>query len=371
MRAHPLSKIFVFEYLSGGGIDAGLALAGSIAELGALIDEGRAMRDALVRDLRALDGVEVCHACSRFEIADSSSAHCMAAPGESMHAFVARVAREHDYAWIVAPECDGLLLDLHDAVAAVGPERWIGCEREAIRIASSKRATAERLAAHGIAVTPALEPRDGASADAARWVVKPDDGAGALDTFVFDDFAAACAEYDARAAARRNPVLQAWVDGAPLSVSLICDGARAELVSVNRQRIGVKYSAQYATKPATKPADAAAAIVECDGVSVNAIGVASREGRVLDALAQRVVRALPGLRGFVGIDVVWEPVRGPVVIEVNPRLTLAYAALSRTSAALGAGLARAVLAAHRVPAARRDANHDATRDNEPACGARP
>jgi predicted ATP-grasp superfamily ATP-dependent carboligase len=54
---------------------------------------------------------------------------------------------------------------------------------------------------------------------------------------------------------------------------------------------------------------------------------------------------MPGLRGFAGIDVVWHPSRGPVVIEVNPRLTVAYAGLS---AALGGNLAAALLAAHGV-----------------------
>jgi predicted ATP-grasp superfamily ATP-dependent carboligase len=59
--------------------------------------------------------------------------------------------------------------------------------------------------------------------------------------------------------------------------------------------------------------------------------------------------ALPGLRGFVGIDVVWHPQRGPVVIEVNPRLTVAYAGLAATR---GGKLACALLEAHGVRIAR-------------------
>jgi predicted ATP-grasp superfamily ATP-dependent carboligase len=62
-------------------------------------------------------------------------------------------------------------------------------------------------------------------------------------------------------------------------------------------------------------------------------------------LAQRVGAALPGLFGFVGIDVVWHPQRGPVVIEVNPRVTCAYVGLS---AALGRNLAAELLQAQRA-----------------------
>ncbi|WP_042268022.1 ATP-grasp domain-containing protein [Paraburkholderia heleia] len=361
-------KIFVFEYLTGGGIDPAHAGAGNLADLSALIVEGRVMRDALVNDLRVLDGVSVSFASSRFETVTSPLAHCTAAPGEQMTAFVARVARQHDYAWIIAPECDGLLLHLYDAVGAA---RWLGCAKEAIRVASSKSATSACLAAHGIATTPAVEPGQ-CLADAAhggseggRWVVKPDDGAGGLDTFVFDRFAQACAEYEARAAAARNPVLQAWVEGEPLSLSLICEDGRAELVSINRQHIGV--SAMDRSDGAGEAQAHAASVLEFDGVSVNQIALSSEKGRELAALAQRVAQALPGLRGFAGIDVVWHPQRGPVVIEVNPRLTVAYAGLS---AALGANLASGLLAAHGVRPERRD-EPQACGAAGPACGVRP
>ncbi|MEX3680946.1 ATP-grasp domain-containing protein [Paraburkholderia sp. BR14320] len=322
-----MTKIFVYEYLTGGGIDPELAGAGSLADLSALIVEGRVMRDALVAALRELDGVHVTFATSRFETPAAGDAHCMAAPGESMTAFVARVAREHDYAWVVAPECDDLLLRFHDAV---GTARWLGCAKEAIRVASSKSATAACLAAHGIATTPALEPGDPATQHGGRWVVKPDDGAGGLDTIVYERLADACAEYEARAAAGRNPVLQAWVDGEPLSLSLICRGDATKLLSINRQQIGLSGG--------DAPGEVAR-IVEFDGVLVDQIDQHSDMGRALDTLAHRVARAIPGLRGFVGIDVVWHPQRGPVVIEVNPRLTVAYAGLS---AVRGSGLTRAL-----------------------------
>jgi predicted ATP-grasp superfamily ATP-dependent carboligase len=54
-----------------------------------------------------------------------------------------------------------------------------------------------------------------------------------------------------------------------------------------------------------------------------------------------VARAVPGLSGFAGIDLVWHPRHGAVVIEVNPRVTCAYVGLS---AALGRNLAAELLA---------------------------
>ncbi|WP_244816613.1 ATP-grasp domain-containing protein [Caballeronia sp. Lep1P3] len=335
-----MTRLFVFEYLTGGGIDPDVASAGSFDDLSALIVEGRVMRDAIAADLRALPGIELTVASSRFEQTHAlpRCTYRRAEPGEPITRFVARMAREHDYAIVVAPECDGLLLRMHDAVGAA---RWLGCEKEAIRAASSKSATAACLAAQGIAATPALQPEDAAASGARQWVVKPDDGAGGLDTHLYDDLHAALAEYDARAAAGRSPVLQEWIDGEPLSLSLICDDAATQLVSVNRQRIGLSDAAR--TNPHQR-------IVQFDGVDADAIDRNSTQGRVLERLAMRVARALPGLRGFVGIDVVWHRERGPVVIEVNPRLTVAYAELSRTHE-----LAARLLAAHRVPGFQHDA----------------
>ncbi|MGT2490679.1 ATP-grasp domain-containing protein [Cupriavidus basilensis] len=63
------------------------------------------------------------------------------------------------------------------------------------------------------------------------------------------------------------------------------------------------------------------------GVEINAIECKGQAGRLLADVAECVVAGMPGLRGFVGIDLVWHPRRGPVVIEVNPRVTCAYAGL--------------------------------------------
>jgi len=66
--------------------------------------------------------------------------------------------------------------------------------------------------------------------------------------------------------------------------------------------------------------------------------MADADGALLD-LAKRAIAAIPGLWGYVGIDVVLTQ-RGPVVLEVNPRLTTSYAGLR---AALDINPARLVL----------------------------
>jgi tyramine---L-glutamate ligase len=298
-----MRRVFVYEYLSGGG------LPGQAGH--ELLDQGLAMRDAMVRDLQGCTGWAVSVATDGpAQRVPAGAARVWPRPGESAPAFVARVAARHDAVWLVAPESDGVLAQL---AAEVMPARWLGCEREAIALASSKRATLRCCAAHGLD-TPLR-----ADVPAACWVVKPDDGCGATDTRVHRDHAAACRDRDARGA-----WLEPWVEGEALSASLLCTPDGVQLLAVNRQLIVV--------------ADDGA--LHFEGVAVDAVRDARRPR--IAAFAQQVARAVGGLRGFVGIDFVWHATRGPVLIEVNPRVTSAYVDLS---AALGRNVAAGVLAA--------------------------
>jgi len=318
-----MRRIFIHEYLSGGGA------AGSAAETAELLPQGVAMRDALVADLLRLPELEVTCAVSPhagLPLSHPRLGAAAARAGESPNAFVQRQAALHDLAWVIAPESDGLLSALH---TAVGAPRWVGCDAAAIRVASSKRATLQALAACGV-TTPLNFGADGA-ATGTRWIVKPDDGAGAVATRVHARHADALADFSQRHAAGLSATFEAFVEGEALSVALLAAPGFVQPVAFNRQLISVD----------------AAGRLHFEGVHSNAIDM-RRDARAirLHTLALDVKRALPGLRGFIGIDLVWHAERGPVVIEVNPRVTSAYVGLS---AKLGRNLAEEVLLLHGLP----------------------
>lgn len=312
-----MTRVFVFEYLTGGGWDEGDATG-----VDALLQPGREMRDALLADLMQVDPVQITVAASRHAPLEGVLAHLPTVcpgPGEGLEAFVARQAAAHDAAWVVAPETGGLLARLQ---AAVPPGRWMGCDQQAITLASSKRATLKALAAAGLQTPLAFEQ----ALQTTAWVVKPDDGAGALETRLHTRRDAALQD-----AAARGPgadcVVEPWVEGQALSLSMLCAGARVEPLSVNRQFLS----------------QGPGGVLSFEGVQHLALPLSGEWGQALCSVARRVARAVPGLRGFVGIDLVWHPLRGPVVIELNPRLTSAYVGLS---AALGRNLAAELVLAH-------------------------
>lgn len=319
-----MTRVFVYEYISGSAAEA----------TPELLAQGRAMRDAMVTELAAMADVRITCAAPARELpglAASGLTLCTPAPGESPYTFVQREALRHDVVWVVAPEFDGILLGLCDSV---DPARWLGCSGAAISLAASKQATAEHLAASGIAATLPWRDGDPPGPRGQRWVVKPEHGAGAEDTYCYRTFDAARTARAARMAAGEAVVMERWVEGEALSVSLLCGPGgvgEMEVLSINRQQIRVDEDGK----------------VHYDGVTLDAIALLSIPGEWITKLAQRVIDAMPGLAGFVGIDMVWHPRRGPVVIEVNPRVTSAYVGMS---ALLQRNLAREMLAAHQVAA---------------------
>jgi len=311
-------SVLVLEYLSAGGV-----LGDADADL---LAQGRAMRDALAADLCALPNlaVHVAVASPDEPLPEALAAHPRLqriAPrdGEDSLAFAARASLGTDASWIVAPECGGLLARLQ---AAVGPARWVGCDAFALHIAESKRETLARLSRAGVR-TPL-----GCEAAARGWVVKPDDGAGAVATRRHASRADALADLAERCEREEPTTIEPWIDGEPLSLSLLVDvRGGVTVLARNRQRIEVDAQGQ----------------VHFAGVEAAAIDARDPRAPALDILARAAIQALPGLRGFVGIDLVWSrALDAPVAIEINPRLTSAFVGLSQR---LGRNVGAEVLAA--------------------------
>ena len=316
----------MLEFISAGGLGeaASAEPAGAAGE--PLLAQGVRMRDALLGELSALPGLEI-------SVADAGLAPLPAHPpmpeaaaglqrlsttGVADLAVWLRARQAaFELVWVIAPETDDCLLTL---CAAVAPARWIGCSADAIRLATSKTRTRERLAAQGIPTPQAWAPGLPVPAQPGRWVLKPDDGAGSEHTRVFADFAAARAALaaadapgglDAAQADAGLPprwTLEAWVEGEALSLSLLCAAGGVEVLSVNRQRLILKADGQLGYA----------------GVDTGVEPVTP----ALRDLAERCAAAAPGLAGFVGLDLVRQPDGRLCVIEINPRLTCAYAGLA-------------------------------------------
>jgi predicted ATP-grasp superfamily ATP-dependent carboligase len=302
-------RIFVYEHITGGGC-TGDALPQ------ALLPEALLMLRALTADLRAIPQTEVVGLCdARIAGALGSGEQRMVADRAAWNSGFDALVRESDATWLIAPETAGVLEQLSARVLAHG-KPLLGSHPHAVAIAASKLATASALHRAGVAVVPTW--RLGEVEIAGPCVVKPDDGCGCEQTRRFP-LPSAARNWISMQAMKDRFVVQPYVIGVPVSLSVLVDRERTALLSVNRQCIEMNGD------------DFSFA-----GCVVNAM--ADTDGKFA-RLAEQTVAAISGLWGYVGIDVLLAQ-GGPAVLEVNPRLTTSYAGLH---AALGVNPARLVL----------------------------
>lgn len=295
-------KVFAFDYVTEGGATTRV-LPRSFTQQGAML------LDALLADLGALPGVEVCTMATLYA-PEAGGALAARSFGERF----ARCVQAADAVWPLAPESEGLLEGLSRDILR-GKRILLGSAPGAVRVAGSKLKVARALAEGGVATVPTYRPHGALPDGDGAWVVKPEDGAGCLDTRLFSDRAAALAWIRTQAA--QGYVLQPFVPGKLGSLSLICCDGAARLLARNEERVAVHDNRFHFL-----------------GSTVN--GLNDADG-ALERLAQQVAAALPTLWGYVGVDIILGE-HGAVVLDVNPRLTTAYAGLHASIGCNPAGL---------------------------------
>jgi tyramine---L-glutamate ligase len=204
-----------------------------------------------------------------------------------------------DAVWPIAPETAGILTGLCRGAEA-GGYRLLNSASSTVRTASSKLETIRVLGLHGLPVVETRRLHEAVLEPGQAVIVKPDDGAGCEGMFSF------ARELPDPASFPADFLVQPWLDGESLSLSGVFCHGDALLLSVNRQHIDV--------------AQPLITLIACE---VNVY--ADRDG-VWQDLLERVARVMPGLWGYAGIDFIMTTT-GPVILEVNPRLTSSYAGI--------------------------------------------
>lgn len=293
-------RILAFEYITGGGLADG-PLPGGLAR------EGELMLGALIRDLGEIPGVRPYVLRDvRLPEPDWLVADVTLIPVASAAQFARAWERACDGAdavWPVAPESGGILADLCQEVSARG-KILLNSSAQAVRLTASKRLTSECLRAAGVAAVSTWTLKD-APADC-PWprVVKPDDGVGGENARLLNtplEWEAWLQERDAG-----DWVVQPYLSGAALSLSALFCRGEGRLLTINRQHIE-RTGSGFVLRGCRVGAEADTA-----GIYQN--------------LMEQIARALPLLWGYAGVDFI-RAESGPVVLEINPRLTTSWAGL--------------------------------------------
>lgn len=301
-------RILVHEFFSGGGL-AGRDVPGPLAR------EGSAMLAALLSDLAVIRGHQIVTTVDprlRLAVPPGVEAVTLAPARKPSPTYLDDLVASAEAVWLIAPETGRTLERLAARVEKKG-RILLGSGAAAIRRASDKAGLPRILARHRIAhpetrvLSSAMPLRIAASELGYPIVVKPARGAGSEGVWLARNARELRHAVDTsrRGGDRERLLLQRYVHGVAASVSLLADGRRAVALSVNGQRMRASRPFSYlgGTTPLEHP--------------LARLGVEA---------ALRTCEALPGLRGYIGVDVVLTKSEA-VVIEVNPRLTTAYLGL--------------------------------------------
>jgi len=311
-------RILVYEQVTGGGL-AGAPLPPSLER------EGWAMLRSIVEDFSRVNEVEsvVATLDARLEgrlgqIENDRAEAITVGPGE-LESALGRLVSSCDAALVIAPELEGALLERTRWAESHAP-RILGSSSAAVALAGDKLALSERLSALGVATVPLtlldLQAPPGELPVPGLFpaVLKPRHGAGSQWTYLIESPAALPGVLAAARGegAPREMVIGPRVDGIAASASFLCGSGDPLALLPGAQMLSADGRFRYLGGRLPLPA----------GLSARAT-----------SLAARAAAAVPGLRGFAGVDLVLEaeptPGRPPgdAVIEINPRLTTSYVGL--------------------------------------------
>jgi predicted ATP-grasp superfamily ATP-dependent carboligase len=308
-------RIFVYEWCVALGLGQDKSDPAH-----SLYREGKAMRDALAEDFRAVPGITVL-TCDGVT------------PSEEERRF-RELAQLADFTVAIAPEFDGILAT---RVSWVPAGRWLGSSLDAIRLTSDKLELAQAWQTENVP-TPWTTPVADWPSDRVPVVMKPRDGAGSTATYLCrtpKEFT------DTLILARREwpgeLIAQDYVTGHAVSLSflvgpsVITDDSQTLLSRPNPrfqalplvptfQRLSADGRFRYQGGEYPLPADLA---------------------RRAEHLGRQALTVIDGLQGYIGIDLILGKNHDgseDCVIEVNPRLTTSYLGLRQLTPVNLAGL---------------------------------
>ena len=305
-------KLFIYEHITSGAL-SGNSLPVSLA------NEGHVMLMAVLHDCAYLSGIFIntmrdqrlkaiafiehhpqhnCHFISTQTQYAQSWQHCL---------------NTADAVLIIAPETDSLLVELQQQALAAN-KLIIGCQPNAIKLATDKNKCNKHLIKHGIAAvetTLAKHWLTAAFTSPSGYILKPTDGAGCINTFYFNNSNELQKHLSSQEVATLDRlIVQPYVEGISASLSLLASNDDIEVLAINRQYIN-RFQQQLK-------------LTACTINDLSAIPLSIEEAC---ELAQQIHKAIPGLWGHIGIDLIVTD-SSTFVIDINPRLTSSYIALS-------------------------------------------
>jgi hypothetical protein len=308
-------KVIVYEHVSGGGYCGQLIPPSFLAE-------GFAMLRSVVGDFKAAGHTVTVLLDDRLSRLNPPIGADFVVPVSYFNEpqrFLIDIAKINDATYVIAPE-SGKILQSLVALMEKTEKISLNCESETIAKVGNKAVLYEKLEKTGFLVPKTLVLENGTALQqelhklSYPLIFKPVDGAGASGLSTVKEFSQvgkALLKIEGESTSKRF-IVQEFFEGERVSVSLLSTGKKAMAVSLNKQNM---------------------VIAEPDELSSYQGGIVPFEHpREHDAfaVAKKVVELFPGLRGYVGVDLILTE-NAVFVVDVNPRLTTSFVGLHKVA----------------------------------------
>lgn len=309
-------NILIYEHASAGGFAEGAVSPEILAE-------GFGMLRTFVADLNAAGHhVTIVISAELAGLNPPLHADCMLPVFSFQEAqqVILKASAVADAAFIIAPETGGTLRSMVEFLEQNGVAT-INCSSKSIEAVSDKGVLFQVLKCKGLLVpkTVTVDVSDSIGKAVKNCfsfpvVFKPLDGVGCSGLSLVENesqIVEAVAKLDSELVCRKF-VVQEFIEGEAVSVSMLCTGSSVLPVNLNKQEI-------FLSNPT--------------GASCYMGGAVPLEHKLREKafeVAKAVVGCFSGLRGYVGIDLILTK-DDVFVVDVNPRLTTSFVGLSRVA----------------------------------------
>lgn len=287
-------KLLVFEYICGGGM-ADQALPDSLAA------EGRLMLQALINQLKDLATIQLLipldKRCNL--VVPPANADIIWIDDQSPKNYLSDLIAQADAVWPLAPESQGLLADIAQQVLDQNKQLLLSSPTT-VKLCSDKLATYQTLIAHKIACVETQLLAQNSLNQFPISVLKPIDGLGCEGSIVVDN----PQQFQQLKSELTHYIVQPYIAGQAVSLSCLFKQGQGWLLTCNQQQIQLKQQQFH--------------------LSACWVNVPNRYPEFYQNLIDKIAKALPELWGYIGIDLIETTEQGPLLLEINPRLTTSF-----------------------------------------------
>lgn len=303
-------KVFVYEHITSGAL-INESLPASLAH------EGNEMLTAIVHDMTLLNDIELIilrdfRLEPLLDIIHSARHQCLIIDNDStFQQHYASSVKAADAVLIIAPEMDGLLQYLQQTVLNEN-KQLLGCKPTATHICTDKVICHQQLISNNVLAPHTITANEWSLTpfnSPSGFIAKPRDGAGCIDTLFFSTPTALTIWLTSNPIALDQTIIQPYIEGHAMSLSVLFDDNTSRVLAINQQYIKLE-SGQFSFH----------------GCWVN--GIPETQFSLIQGteIANKIHHAIPGLWGYIGIDLIVTD-NETYVVDINPRLTTAYVGL--------------------------------------------